>query len=301
MQEHTTFSPETLRQVLDAYVQNCRSSKLKPNTIRTYKHTITRLIEWLEGQAVTQIEEVTAAHLREYFIELSEEHNVGGVEVYHRPIRAMFKWYWDEYEMETRNPIDRVKVKHARPEPRPGIPLEHVQALLDACSGENQLRDRAMILGLLDSACRVTEFCNIKMKDVDFRNGRVRIKGKGDKHRTVRFSRRTMRALRRYLRTRGPISPNAPLIASTFDGGHFTRFGIRNTIDRIADRAGIPHYGMHDFRRRAAYELWKNTRDIKSTSQYLGHATVQVTERYVATDDDDIMDAHEQGSPVDNM
>jgi site-specific recombinase XerD len=293
--------PERIHIIIESYLRVCRIAGHKPYTLQVYRRTIQKLADFLSSEFdISSIHQVKSDHLREYFFDLQDTHNTGGVEVYFRPVHAMFAWYWREYEIERRNPFDMVKIKHQRIIARPGVPLENIERMVAACIGRNKARDIAMLYGLLDTCARATEFCSFRVKDVDFATGRAYIEhGKGDKPRYVRFGSKSIRALRRYLKTRAQLYAHDPLFVTDEDEP-LNANSLRLLVDRRADDAGVPHCGLHDFRRRGAALLWKRTRDWKGVSEYLGHANVVVTQRYVAVDEDDIMETHEKGSPVDN-
>jgi integrase len=301
VQEHITIEPETLGECRQAYLQKCRSERKKPGTIEVYERVTGRLVDYLVENGIALVQEVRAESLRDYFKALQADHNKGGVDVYYRPIKAMFRWLWTEYEWETRNPIDRVKIEHAKIVKRPGIPMEDFAALRDSCWGKYKLRDQAILCALLDTCCRVTEFCNLRIKDVNFVTGRVWVEfGKGDKTRAVRLGEKTLRLTRKYLKTRGVLKPNDPLFLND-DGDPFDRFGMRSLMERRSADAGVNCPGMHDFRRRGLYLLWKTTRDMLAVSEYAGHSSPVVTQRYIDTEEDDIQEMHRSGSPVDNL
>lgn len=292
----TSIIPEDPRRAARAYLHMCKASGKRANTLSVYERSVMRFVDYLKSCGINKMTNITADQLREFFLTLREDHSIGGIEVIYRPIHAWFVWYWDEYEIESRNPITRVKIDHQKPEPKPGVPLEDVEAMITACTGRLKLRDRAILLGLLSTCCRATEFCKLTVGDVDYVTGRTWIKAgnvKSNKGRAVRFGDRALRALRRYLKTRGELRKSEPLFVND-SGEHLDRFSLRLMIDRRADDAGVPHAGLHDFRRRGAYELWKRTRDIKAVSEYLGHSNVSVTERYICTQEDDVLGAHER-------
>lgn len=293
--------PEKLTEVVETFIQVCRAAGNRSSTIDTYHRVLRKLAAFIQAEfSITRIGDVSSNHLREYFIDLQDSHNTGGVEVYYRPAHAMFAWYWREYEIERRNPFDTVRIKHARIVARPGVPLENLERMVAACRGPNRHRDMAILYGLLDTCARASEFCGFRMKDIDLATGRAYIRnGKADKSRYVRFGLKSMRLLRRYLKMRGQLFSGDPLFA-TDEGEPLNRNSLRLLVDRRADDAGVEHPGLHDFRRRGAYLLWKRTRDWKGVSAYLGHSNVVVTQRYIAVDDEDVMETHENGSPVDN-
>jgi len=223
-------------------------------------------------------------------------HNVGGVWVYYRAIKAFLNWYWREMEPDMRNPIDAVKLPQVRVKAKKGVPIADFERLLDACKLQ---RDRAILQCLLDSGCRASEFCDLNIGDVDMLSGRVWVRaGKGDKARVVRFGDKARKELRRYLKGR-EHSRDDPLFA-TDEGGRFNRNSLRLLMERRAADADVPCPGLHDFRRLCGYLMHRNGASVREIQLYLGHSSITVTQRYIALDDDDIMDAHRRASPVDN-
>lgn len=147
---------------------------------------------------------------------------------------------------------------------------------------------------------RASEFCNLSVSDVNMLTGQVWVRsGKGDKPRIVRFGNKARRALRRYLRDRD-ITDKSPLFA-TDEEERFNRNSLHLLVKRRAEDAGISCPGLHDFRRLCGYLMHKNGASVREIQLYLGHSSMIVTQRYIALDNDDIMDAHRRTSPVDNL
>ena len=83
----------------------------------------------------------------------------------------------------------------------PAFTEAEVKQLLAACSGS---RDKAIVLFLLDTGCRASEFIGLNGGDVDLKDGTARIRqGKGRKDRVVYLGSRTRRAMLRYYLDRG--------------------------------------------------------------------------------------------------
>jgi site-specific recombinase XerD len=73
-------------------------------------------------------------------------------------------------------------------------------------------RNRAIIYLLLDTGLRASELCNLKIHQVDLRNRRIHVMGKGSKERIMPFSARTGQVLWRYLATRKDALAGDPLL-----------------------------------------------------------------------------------------
>jgi integrase/recombinase XerD len=301
-QEHTTsIIPETTEQARDAFRRSVEAKGSSSHTLEVYARHTEYLCHELKALGIQDMSQLTTDHLESFFEDLQAKHNRGGVHCYYRSIRAWLRWYWDKYDIPSRNPIDKIRIDPPAGKPKPGIPMEHFKRMVDACKTKLGLRDKAMLFCLLDSCCRATEFVSINIGDVDFVTGHVLVRhGKGDKRRTVRFGDKAMRALRKYLKTRGDRLPDRQPLFQTDQGERFDRFSLRLMLDRRADDAKVPHYGLHDIRRRGALELKRNGMHIKDISVYLGHSSVKVTELYLAIEDEEVLSSHRVTSPVDN-
>lgn len=302
MQNERTISiiPTRPQAVGTAFIDYCLGRDRSPNTLDNYRRVVRAFGEYAEGRGMNDLSAIAPADLEAFFAGLYERMNQGGVHNYYRVIRALYNWYWFAYELEGRNPISRVRLASPPPVARPGIPLEHFERLLAACRTAQGLRDRSLLLCALDSCARASELAGMRVGDVDWSSGHVLIvHGKGRRFRTVRFGAIALRALRRYLRAGGTDLPASQPLWTTDSGNPLTRFSLRLLLDRRIADAGIPHYGLHDIRRRGAYLLYQNGMGIKELQRYLGHASVTTTERYLAIEDGDVLAAHRRASPVD--
>jgi integrase len=160
------------------------------------------------------------------------------------------------------------------------------------------LRDKAVLLGLLDSGSRAKEFLEIKLYDYNQFSGEILIRhGKGGKSRTIFFGKITRRAVRAYLNSRIDSSDSLWVIGS---GEQLTYFGLREVIRRRAKKAKIKTPSIHSFRRAFAINMLRAGVDVFSLQKLMGHADLQVLRRYLAQTTEDIAQAHRIGSPVDN-
>jgi integrase/recombinase XerD len=196
--------------------------------------------------------------------------------------------------------MHKVKAPKVVLHPLPGVAIEDVKKLVCSCSTPQALRDRAILLCLLDTGARASEFLALDVRNIDLITGAVRIEhGKGDKSRTVYLGSTSRKAVRRYLKSRGEMRPNSPIWV-TDDGERLKFSGLRQIIERCAGRAGVTTPGLHDFRRSFALTMLRNGVDLQTISRLLGHSSLSVTERYLAQEQTDLADGHRRGSPVDN-
>ena len=176
----------------------------------------------------------------------------------------------------------------ARPSRLPKVMSEkQVDALLAAPDLDTPLglRDRAMLETLYASGLRVSELVNLKIHEVGFNDGVVRVIGKGSKERLVPLGEQAIDWLSRYLkeaRTDILKGQQSEAIFITSRGAAMTRQAFWQLIKRYALQAGIdpaklsPHVLRHAF----ATHLLNHGADLRVVQLLLGHADISTTQIY---------------------
>lgn len=295
----TNHLTRTIQETVLAFLTDRKSSQLSPRTIEFYNLELGFFEEYAEMEGIVTVEDVNPDFIRKHLLELAEHRNPGGVHARFRAVRAWLNWTWDEYEIDTRNPISRVKPPRVSNDPLPGVSIENIVKMVAACRfSRSGVRDTAIFLCLLDTACRRSEFLSLEWDDLNLVTGDVHIRnGKGNKSRTAHLGKRASKALRAWQK----IAPDSVLVWTTQAGSPLSAHGLREIVRRRALDAGIDPPGLHDFRRAALLAMLRNGADAITVSRYAGHADVRVTLRYLAQTDEDIREAHIRTSPVDNF
>jgi len=288
----------TLDEALEGFITDRRSRGLSPRTIDFYIEKLSRFRKYSQDKGILQVDDISASEIRLYLLHLSETSNNGGVHAHYRALRSFFNW-WEKELDDFQNPIKKVSPPKVINNPREGIAIEDVMKMVSACNTGLAERDKAILLSLVDTGCRASEFLSINIGDIDLVNGEIRIlHGKGDKYRTVYLGRNSRRVVRRYLKTRNEAFNHTPLWI-THDGCRLTISGLRQIIRRRAGDAKIDAPGIHDFRRCFAIEFLRNDGDIFTLQKILGHSSLEMVKRYLAIAKGDCETAHRKASPVD--
>jgi site-specific recombinase XerD len=290
-----------IRQAFDLFLIDRKSRRFSPNTIRYYQVELRLFLRFLDAAQVYYFGELTADVLRRYMLHQETRRNPGGCLVSFRAVKTFLRWAWEEFELEGRNPITRLNPPKTAANPLPGIGLEDIQKMVDACRGPNENRDRAILFTLLDTGVRAFELTALDLGDIDLMRGAAVIRsGKGGKRRTVFLGQRTRKAIRRYLKERTGLTTSSPLFI-TDEGDRLTYWGLRQVLRRLADRAGVKEPGAHDFRRAFALTMLRNGADLLTVSRLLGHGSVLVTQRYLNLNNDDLAESHRTAGVVDRL
>lgn len=152
---------------------------------------------------------------------------------------------------------------------------EEELALINACI---KPRDKALILFLIRSGLRVSEFIDLKIGDVYNRSVFVR-DGKGGKQRITFIDTEADTALKKYLLTR---KDDSDYMFPSTSGGRLSRQYVARLVSEIAERAGIkkrvsPHTLRHTFASRL---LWAGAR-AEDIQPMMGHSTIRTTRIYM--------------------
>lgn len=145
-------------------------------------------------------------------------------------------------------------------------------------------RDAAILALLYGCGLRRAELAGLGLGDVDRIAWALKVRGKGDKHRTVPVAAEgARRALAAWLVLRGALP--GPLFLAVYKGGAQRTVGlgtkgIAGVLERLAVKAGVEKLRPHDLRRSYCSDLLDLGTDLALVSQLVGHASVRTTAGY---------------------
>ena len=286
---------------VDQFYISLRTNERSKYTIHFYQDKLSKWINWCEEEDIIYLSELKPNIIREFLAQYRENHTVGGAHSYYRAIRAYLNWVWNEYDIEAKNPISKVKCSNRQVEPIPGVQAEDVDKLFSAAKqGKMPLRDCAILAILLDTGIRRSSLHAIQKQDVDVISGCIYIRhSKNKKPTTVYLGNVARKHVRKYMRSLPSYLPDDSTIWFNQDGTPLTINSFGLIINRITKRAGVESYSLHDFRRYFALESYRNGADIFAVSALLDHSGIEVTRRYLAIDEDDKRAIHNKISPLD--
>lgn len=273
-------------------------------TIEFYNNKLHPFLSHLAGQGVIQPEQIKPTHIRSFLVELATTHNEGGVHAHWRALRAFIRFLVREEAIE-KNPLNKVRTPKVDEQILEPITIHEVNALLRTCDGSDiGLRDKAIILTLLDTGLRAGELLRLNIGDVNLIDGTVTVrKSKNHKPRVSFVGKKSRKALSTYLRRRPEQRPADPLFITyhTIDNRDRLQYGgLRDIILRRAEWAGLEKApNLHSFRRGFAITMLRNGTDLVSLSRMMGHGSLAVLTKYLKQITEDLGGLHAQNSPVD--
>ena len=203
------------------------------------------------------------------------------------PLRAFFRWLARENYILA-NPASELELPRVhRRLPAHILSREEVEAVLaqTLLHGELGLRDRAMLETLYSSGIRRSELINLKLYDLDLRNGSLLVRqGKGQKDRYVPLGARAIKWLKRYLEDVRPqlvIEPDEGCAFVHEFGEPFSKNRLTDMVKKYLRAAGVAKPGAaHLVRHAMATHMLENGADIRFIQAILGHAQLTTTEIY---------------------
>lgn len=265
--EQADLQTEFLTAFLSAKTIEGKSAK----TVERYRYIITRMIR----KVGVPVEKINVYHLRAY---LAERQSSGISESTLRGERdifcSFFGWLSREGLLEKNPAGNLTAVKVPKIVRYPFSPVE-LERLKEACTCE---RDKALILFLNSSGCRVNEVCTLNRADIDFGGRSCCVLGKGNKERIVFLDDLCLDQLSRYLGSRTDESP-ALFVGRGSD--RLTPGGVRFMLCRLGERSGVEHVHPHRFRRTLATGLIDRGMAIQEVASILGHEKLDTTMKYV--------------------
>ncbi|MGH9884189.1 MAG: site-specific integrase [bacterium] len=187
-----------------------------------------------------------------------------------------------------------VPFKRARPRLVEYLEAREIAAILDAPdrATPDGRRDHALILTLFNTGARVQEILDVRPSDLQFiRPLQLRLRGKGRKERICPLWPRTVKVLRAFLVERGLEPTSTQQLFRNRRGEPLTRFGVRyllrkytedasTVVETLAAKRVHPHVVRHT----TAVHLLQAGVDLVTIGHWLGHASVETTNRYAAVD-----------------
>lgn len=292
-----------LNEVLTNFLLTCEVEGKSPFTVSFYAYRLKPFISFLSQQGIKNLRVRTPNYVRLFLLNLQRRGLAPStIQGYYAALNVFFNWLQRE-KIIKQSPLENIK--------RPRMPKKNIRAfsgqeiqrILSTVSGDKfmQVRNRAMVLLLLDTGIRLGELTKIQLGDIGFSREIIRIMGKGNKERIVRMGRLTQEAVWEYITE---YCLNRQHIWTTKGGVPLKREGVQTAVRGVCYKAGIngAKPGPHTFRHTFAISYLRNGGDLITLQNLLGHSNLEMTKRYLSSlNEEDLTKAHRKFSPVDNL
>ena len=281
--------PQAIKQ-FDGYLRLEKS--LSANSVEAYQRDVRKLHQWLELENLKAGPlQVTTRLLRDFLAALTElglsstsqARTLSGIKAFYE-----FLIMEDLLKIDPTDTLESPKAGRHLPDTLSYPDIENLLAAIDLSTSEG-LRSRALLEVLYSSGLRVSELCDLKLSNLYFDQGFMRVLGKGNKERLVPIGREAVKHLHFYLggvRQHLTVQPGAEdLVFLSMRGRQLSRITVFTTIKKLAELAGLrqtisPHTLRHSF----ATHLLEGGADLRAVQEMLGHASITTTQVYTRLD-----------------
>ena len=309
----------TLKMLIDFYLSDMRLKNRTADSVRTNESTLRRFAGHLAEGGECSFEMVTPARARSY-IEVLQARGSKYKDHPNRPemaealspytirktvkiLRGFGTWLEREGYPSPFGELAIPSVPRAMIETLTPEEIETLTSRLNPGTVQGA-RNYAMVLLMLDSGLRIGEVITARLSDLDLRERRVRVMGKGRKEREVPFGQKTARALLRYSETArpSPVNPGDTFLFLSVDGYPLTRNAMEGIIRRMRKSSGVDKLHGHLFRHTFAVNYLAAGGDVETLRRILGHESLEVTKRYLSgLSSAQVRAMYDNYSPVDRL
>lgn len=269
------------------------------HTLTSYSKDIESFVCFIkENKLASSITRINSQRIPKNFISYlsNKEYTQKSINRHLSTMRSFYNYLLKE-DIVKKNLFNEVKnIKEPRKLPK-FIDDEILINVLESIDTKTDLGFRNyLILELLfATGLRVSEMCNLEIKDIDFSNKMIKIKGKGKKERIVVMYNTLIENLKYYITfTRSNLlsigNTDATKLFINYKGGYLTPRGVRVILNSIIDKSDefikiTPHMIRHSF----ATSLLNNGYDLRMLQELLGHKNLQTTQIYTHVSDETLV------------
>ncbi len=292
--------------LLDRYTIYIRYERsLARNSVESYLRDLHNFASFIEGEYSLSACDLSREHIEAYMEELYRLNMQSSTASrVLSSIKSLFEYLMLEGEISY-SPAQGVASPRQERHLPDVLTLEQIDAIIESIPSDTfkGARDRAIIELLYSCGLRVSEATGLRLSDLFFEDGYIRVVGKGDKQRLVPISRIAERRIREYIALREEQYQEAGRVANTLflnnRAGSLSRVMVFTLIKGYARAAGVegvvsPHTLRHSF----ATHLLEGGASIREVQEMLGHESITTTEIYTHVSRRHIRDVMERSLPL---
>ena len=288
--DEKTINKEKEALIIRKYQQYLKLEKaLSANTLDAYLTDLDKLLRFLKAENIDMLS-VTLDDLQRFAAGL---HDIGIHPRSQARIMSGIKSFFhflimaDYREDDPSELLEGPKIGFKLPEVLTVEEIDTIIATVDMSKKEAQ-RNRAILETLYSCGLRVSELCNLKLSELYFDEGFIKVEGKGSKQRLVPISPRAIKEIKYWL-----LDRNLGKIKKGFEdyvflarwGNSISRIMVFHLIKEMAAKAGITkNISPHTFRHSFATHLLEGGANLRAIQCMLGHESIATTEIYTHID-----------------
>lgn len=282
---------------VQAFLLHLENKNFSANTVKSYRADLQEFTDYLSKRKQNTLEAFTSPVIRSFLASLPQDYARNTVLRKIAALRSLAAFLLRQGKL-ARNPFKLLPAPKREKLLPKFLTLPETDRLINTAGNTHfAARDKALFELMYSSGLRRSEVTGLKIRDVDFFNGVVRVLGKGNKERLVPVTDEALYTLKYYLSTRPNPQPQDALFLNAHGKpltGDGLAFIFKNTaIAAHLARKVTPHSLRHSF----ATHLLNNGCDLRSLQEMLGHKTLAATQVYTHVSLDKLKSVYQHAHP----
>lgn len=281
--------------------------KLSDNTVEAYIRDLKQMAEYLENEFSIQPQQAEERHIEAFLAHLYDK---GVKKTTQARILSGIKSFF--YYLLINDRIENLPTEFIDP-PKTGrklpdvLSVAEIESIINTFDSDKRfgIRNKAMVETLYSCGLRVSELITLRLSDLFFNDGFIRVIGKGDKQRLVPISETARHRIEEYLLLRQTMQTDArdtDIVFLNNKGRGLTRVMIFHIIRKAALAAGITKtISPHTFRHSFATHLLEGGASIRQVQEMLGHESILTTEIYTHLDSEKLRENVDLHHPLSDI
>jgi integrase/recombinase XerC len=315
------MSKKVLIDAVNDYLSSVKGSR-SVNTAKTYANALQNFLQTLVEHGIDPTESMAANLAVDsvgWFASSLKDYSPATERLYLTAVTGFFEYLAAENLADVNLPRIHLLIRQRARKPGqrlPQFPKDAIDEIinnminrminpdLEKSERLRQFRDKAFILCLADTGLRVHEACGLRRGDIDWFEGHAMVIGKGDRQAMVRFSQRSLKALKEYLGLRSELDgasgralTSLPVFARHDQGAGkkikpiTTTTGrniVNETVAAILGREAVGTITPHSFRHFFVTRVLQSSGNLKLAQELARHQNISVTQRYAHLSDHEL-------------
>lgn len=288
-----------MKDLTDAFIVTLQNKNFSPHTLKSYREDLDGFLAYCATRKISGVSSFTLSAVRGFLAAVSAQNPSRNTMLRKIASLRSFAKYLLEQGKIAQNPFKLLPAPKREKLLPKFLTLPETDRVMQtaAQSPHFAARNKALFELIYSSGLRRNEVTGLKIADIDFFNGIVKVLGKGSKERLVPVTDTALKALKDYLAQRKDPKPQDALFLNK-NGTPLTGDGLAYIFKNITIKAGVarritPHILRHSF----ATHLLNNGCDLRSLQEMLGHKSLAATQVYTHVSLDKLKSVYQRAHP----